>query len=178
MGAKFKGCAAYIYDEAGKLLVRSTVTAHNAGNSSLDIPYADGITDQANYELLIMTTPSPFAFSCIAGIDGDRITLKLLRGEVREQRSSVRYEINGNATVVAYLYEGRAYALHTPQEAVLVNISKGGVRLKMKKNSLSIDDLVHVNIQIGDKPKILTAHVVNLCDIDDSSEYGCELLKL
>ena len=100
-----------------------------------------------------------------------------INGEINEQRSSVRYDVNGTVSVIAYLFEGKAYNLHTPQDAGLINISKGGVRLRMKPNSLSVDDIVHITLQIGDKQRILNAHVVNLNNTEENSEYGCMLVS-
>jgi len=96
-------------------------------------------------------------------------------GEIIEQRSSARYEVNSTVDVTAYIYEGKAFSLHTPQEAGLINISKGGVRLRMKPNSLSVDDMIQISLQIGKKQRILSAHVVNLSNNEENSEYGCKL---
>ena len=93
-----------------------------------------------------------------------------------ERRSHIRYDVSGNATIFSYLDEGRAYALHTPQIASLINISQGGVRLSMKYNSMIVDDFVQISILFGNKERLLTAHVVNLADFDGYSEYGCELV--
>ena len=101
-----------------------------------------------------------------------------LNDEKVEKRSSARYDVNGTVSVVAYLFEGRAYNLHTPQEAELINISKGGVRLRMKTNSLSIDDTVQIILQIGDKQRILCANVLNLNNTEENSEYGCKFVLI
>ena len=99
-----------------------------------------------------------------------------VNGVINEQRSSARYDVNGTVSVIAYLFEGKAYKLHTPQEAWLINISKGGMRIRMKPNSLIIDDMVHISLQIGNKQRILNAHVVNLNNTEENSEYGCMLV--
>ena len=99
-----------------------------------------------------------------------------LSGEIIEQRSCARYDVTGTVDVTAYLYEGKVFYLHTPQKAGLINISKGGVRLRMKPNSLSIDDIIQINLQIGDKQRTLNSHVVNLINNEEDSEYGCKLI--
>ena len=99
-----------------------------------------------------------------------------VKEEKNERRKSVRYDVTGIIEVTAYLYEGKVFYLHTPQKAELINISKGGVRLRMKPNSLSIDDMIQICLQIGAKQRILSANVVNLNNNEESTEYGCELM--
>ena len=92
-----------------------------------------------------------------------------------EKRGEARYEINGTVSVTEYLDEGKAYRLHSPQDAELVNISRGGIRIRMKTNSLSIDDMVHIVMDIGNRKKQLNARVVNIVDAGEHSDYGCML---
>ena len=174
----FNGCAVYIYDLSGKLLAKTSVVEHNTANSAIDVSFVPDLADQSKYNLLILHAPSPYAFTCICVAKDDITTLLLVDGDVKEQRSDSRYEMNGTVNVLAYLYEGKAFKLLTPLEAGLVNISKGGMRLRMKLNSLSIDDVIHVSLNIGDNRRVLSAHVVNLNNTDDYAEYGCELLAL
>ena len=176
MAVKFKGCAVYIYDMSGKLLAKSTVLSHDTANSTIFISSVPELSDQTKYNLLILTAPSPHAFSCITDISRQGISLKLFRGEQKEQRSNERYVINGSAGIAVYVCDGKTFNLHTPQDAQIVNISKGGVRLKMKPKSLSLDDVVQINVKTGAVPKVLTAHVVNLQDNEKYSEYGCKLV--
>ena len=176
MAIKLEGCVAYLYNESGDLLLRTTVSAYDPLKNSIEIDEAPELTDKSRYNLLILTEPSPHKYSCIAEIKNDRVRLKIFNGEKKELRSSVRHTVNGRVKITAYLFEGKAYKLHTPQEALLVNISKGGVRLRMKANSLTIDDLVHINIQTGETQKILPALVVNMFSPDENAEYGCKLV--
>ena len=176
MSFSFVGCAIYINDESGKKIAASTVTAHNRYNSVIDIKYVPELADQGRYNLLILTSPSPYTYSCIAEVKSRDIKLKLFRGEKKEQRSATRYAVNGTVSIIAYLDEGKVFKLHSPLSAVLVNISQGGLRLRMKPNSLSIGDTISLYIMAGEAPKVLTAMVVNLKDNDDNSEYGCKLL--
>ena len=176
MAFNFEGCAVYVYDAEGKLLVVTTVTAHNKHSSIVDVTYVPELTDQGKYNLLILTSPTPYTYSCIAEVKRNEIRLKLFRGEKKEQRNSERYEVNGGVTIIAYLDEGKVFKLHAPLDAVIVNISKSGVRLKMKPGSLSVGDTVSICVQVGDAPKILTANVVNLRNNDESTEYGCKLV--
>ena len=174
----FNGCPVYIYNSSGKLLAKTTVVEHNTANSAINVSFIPELQDQSKYNLLILSNPSPYAFSCVSVVNGDLLTLLLIEGDVREQRSDSRYEMNVTVSVIAYLFEAKAYRLLSPLKAVLVNISKGGIRLRMKPNSLSIDDMIHVSLDIGDKRRILSAHVVNLNNADDYAEYGFELLAL
>ena len=176
MPVVFKGCSVYVYDLSGKLVVKTTVLEHNVANSAIILPSLPELEDQARYNLMILCDPSPYSFSCLSEIKEDIVTFVLIKGDVREQRSHIRYAMSGTVSVSAYLYEGKAFALHTPQDAGLVNISKGGMRLRMKPNSLSLDDMVHICLDIGEKKRVLSAHVVNLFNTDDNAEYGCELL--
>ena len=172
----FVGCVVYISDAAGKMITSSTVTAHNKYNSIIDIMYVPELADQGKYELLILTAPSPYTYSCVAEVKGRDIKLKLFHGGKKEQRSTVRYAVNGSVALIAYLDEGKVFKLHSPLDAVLMNISQGGVRLKMKPNSLSLGDTVSLYIKAGKAPKVLNATVVNLKNNDDNSEYGCKLV--
>ena len=176
MAVKLKGCAVYFYDESGALLLKTTVSAYDPLKNSIEVDKAPELADKSRYNLLILTEPSPHRYSCIAEIINDRVILKIFNGEKKEMRSNVRHTVNGHVKITAYLFEGKAYRLHTPQDAVLVNISKGGVRLRMKANSLSLEDLVHINIQTGDTQKILSALVVNMFSDDETAEYGCKLV--
>ena len=176
MAVKFDGCGAYIYDDSGTLLLKTTVKNHDTVNSVIEIDEAPEITDRTRYDVLILTAPSPHTFSCIAEVRRDSIELKLFRGERKEQRSNVRYAVNSQVEVTGYIYEGKVFDLHTPQDAILVNLSKSGVRLRMKPNSLTMDDMIQIRISSSDKPKVLSAQVVNLLNTDEYSEYGCKLI--
>jgi len=176
MPVDFKGCSVYVYDLSGGLVVKTTVLGHSLANSAITLPMLPELEDQTKYNLMILCDPSPYSFSCISDIKDSIVTFVLIKGDVREQRSHVRYAMSGTVSVVDYLHEGKAFALHTPQDAGLVNISKGGMRLRMKPNSLSLDDMVHICLDIGEKTRVLCAHVVNLFNADDNAEYGCELL--
>ena len=176
MAIKLEGCALYIYNESGAPLLRTKVLAYDPLKNSIEVSQAPELTDKSRYNLLILTEPSPHRYSCIAEIKNDRVMLKIFNGEKKELRSSVRHTVNGRVTITAYLFEGKAYRLHTPQEAVLVNISTGGVRLRMKANSLTMNDLVHISIQTGDTQKILPALVVNMFSTNENAEYGCKLV--
>ena len=178
MAMTFTGCAAYIYDETGEVLIKTVVAAHDEENDTIKIDEANELSYMSTYVLLILTEPSPHAFSCILELTADGAVLKLSDGEEREQRKSVRYPVSGRVIIDSYLDEGKTYKLHTAQEARLVNISTGGLRLKMKPNSLTVDDLVQIAIQTHAEPRILTAHVVNLLNADESSEYGCKLVQV
>ena len=109
-------------------------------------------------------------------MDKDFAKDRLMSDEFVEKRSSVRYEVNSTVDVVAYISEEKSYALLSPIEAILVNISKGGVRLKMRPNSMSMEDTVQISLKIGDKQRLLNAQVVNIKDGDGSTEYGCKLI--
>ena len=176
MAFNFVGCAVYINDEYENLLAESTVTAHNKYNSIIDIKYVPELKDQGKYNLLILASPSPYTYSCIADVQRRDIKLKLFHGGKKEQRSTVRYAVNGSVAIIAYIDEGRVFKLHSPMEAVLVNISQGGVRLRMKPNSLLVGDTITMYIKVGEAPKLLTATVVNTKDNEGSAEYGCRLV--
>ena len=181
MGAKLDGCIVYIYDLSGQQLATASVTAHNMHTSTIDIEgdieVSGLIQDNARYELLILTSPTPHTYSCTAEKRGSGITLKLFRGGKRELRSDTRYEIRGKIDVFAYLDGGKVFELYTPQEAALVNISRGGIRFKMKSNSLMKGDTVRIRFRLEQNEKVLTAHVVNNVDSTaGTAEYGCELV--
>jgi len=176
MAIKLDGCAAHFYDETGNLLLSTVVSAHDPYRSTIEVSEAPELTDKSRYDLLILTEPSPHRYAGVAEIKNDRAVIKLSGGEKKELRSSVRHTINGRVKITAYLFEAKAYRLHTPQDAIMLNISKGGVRLRMKANSLLMDDSVYVNIPTGDTWKILSALVVNLLSDGDSAEYGCRLV--
>ena len=177
MGAKFDGCIVYIYDLSEKMLGISEVKTHNLINSSIEIGYVDAIEDGVKYELLILSSPSPHTYSCIAEKRGRKITLKLFRGEKKEQRDDIRYKVLGFIDVFAYIDGGKSFELHTSQEANLINISRSGIRFKMKRNSLMVGDTVQIRFKVKEIEKVLTVNVVNQTDVDDKiSEYGCKLL--
>ena len=176
MAGRFVGSTVYIYNDSETRIAESKVIAHNSDNSVIDIEYAPNVVDMGRYELLILTAPSPYAFSCVAETRGSKITLKLFRGEKKELRSNTRYKVNGIVNIIAYISDKKVFKLHSPMEAVLMNISKGGLRLKMKPNSLMMDDIFSTYVKIGESPKVLTAQVVNIKNCEGFSEYGCKLI--
>ena len=178
MGEKFDGCVVHVYGIDGSSVAELNVLSHDDDANTIDVTPAAELVDNAQYCLLILAPSVPYAYSGTAEQRGEQTIIKLAGGEIKERRSDTRYKLVGDVAITAYLWEGKVFTLRSPLKASLINISKNGIRISMKYNSMLEDDVVHIRLMTKDTHQVLTAHVVNMKNNDrDSSDYGCRLVE-
>jgi hypothetical protein len=69
---------------------------------------------------------------------------------------------------------GSAYALHTPIEVGIVDISQSGVRIVVADDVIAVGVRFEMRLKIGAKDELLIAEAVNSGRVGSASvEYGC-----
>ena len=177
LSGDYNGCSVFIYDEAGALLVKTTVTYHNKREMSIEVKEAPQLRIGESCRVFIMSSPTPCDYQGRINRRGMKKNIALHHGKERESRGAVRYKIKIPAQIENLICDFKAYRLHTPLDVETMNISKSGVRILAPFNSLSDGDRFQLRMKIIGGEKVMIADVTNHIDIGSvNSEYGCRLL--
>jgi hypothetical protein len=172
------GCPVHIYDEANKLLISSKVRDHDRKNERIEI---EGVAPDAKkdevYRIYIATPPTPCEYKGRLFIHGyDSTTFALYGRKDKETREHTRYPVKTTAVIERMVYGGQSYALHTPAEVLILNISKGGAKVRAPYNAMAVGNKFEMRVKIGERYETLLAEVMNAFDIErTNTDYGCRL---
>ena len=177
LSGDYNGCSVFIYDEAGELLVKTTVTYHNKREMSIEVKEAPPLRVGESCRVFIMASPAPCDYQGRINRRGMKKSIALHHGKECESRESIRYKIRIPAQIENLICDYKAYRLHTPLDVETINISKSGVRIRAPFNALSDGDRFQLRMKIVGSEKVMIAEVTNHMDLGASgSEYGCRLL--
>jgi hypothetical protein len=103
--------------------------------------------------------------------------IKLYEEHTEENRKEARYKTDLPGNIESLIYDGKSYPLNTELEVRIIEISKSGMRILAKENTLVMDAIFHIHLKIGENDKLLSGKVVNCKKTPpDSDEYGCRLV--
>ena len=178
LSGNYAGSTVLIYDASGQHLASTVVSSHDKTSMRVrvqEIPPGLVIGDACT--LLFLTSPAPCEYQGRIASEGTGSFIALYRGRVRENRGSVRYNVNSPAVIENLICDGKAYPLHTPLSIELINISKSGVRFRAQNNALSDGDRFQMRLKFSNSDKLLIADAIHHADVDQkTSEYGCSFL--
>lgn len=178
MHKDFTKCNVLIYDEKDNLLCNVKIWEHNVLENYIvvqDWPELAGV-DQC--KLLILTAPAPFSYiGAIRKYNLDR-QIKLFEEHMEENRQEIRYKTDLPGNIEGLVYDGKSFPLHTKLEVRILNISKSGMRILAKENTLNADDRFQIKVKIGENDKLLTCKTVNSRSTTGGFiEHGCRLVS-
>ena len=178
LSADFTGCPVLIYNESGIQLGNSMVTHYSRNAMRVELKEIPSPLEVGEVcRLLILSSPSPCEFQGRITREGNKKGVAMFFGQEKENRSSTRYAVSYKAMIENLICDGKAYPLHTPLEATLMNISQSGARFRTPRYSFTDGDRFQMRMLIKDSVKLLIADVVNHIDKDNGfSEYGCRFL--
>jgi hypothetical protein len=128
-------------------------------------------------KLLILTSTTPYSYIGVASKRGIDREIRLFEEKEAENREEVRFKTNLSSNIESLVYDDKRHPLHTPVEVKIVNISKNGIRISAKDNTLINDARFQIKIKIGENDKLLTGRVMNVKNVPpDECEYGCRLV--
>jgi len=130
-------------------------------------------------KLLILTAPAPYSY--IGSISKHNLDkqIKLFEEHMEENRQEIRYKTDLPGNIEGLVFDGKSYPLHTKLEVRIINISKSGIRILAKENTLNADDRFQIKVKIGENDKILTSKVVNSRNVaPEYVEHGCLLVSM
>jgi hypothetical protein len=172
------GSPVHIYDEKNNLLMSSRITDHDKKNERIDI---DGPKPGAKKgdvcRIYIATPPTPCEYMARVFLMGySSTTFALYKRQEKEIREHTRYPVKTTAMIERMVYGGQSYALHTPAEVLILNISKGGVKVRAAYNAMAVGNKFEIRLKIGQRYEVLLAEVMNAFDIEKiNTDYGCRL---
>jgi hypothetical protein len=170
-------CNVLIYDEKNNLLVNAKIWEHSNDEKYIVVQDWPELSGVERCKLLILTAPSPYSYTGITSKRGTDRLIKLSEEHVEENRREMRYKTDLAGHIESLIYNGKSYPLHTMLDVRIADISKSGMRVRAKDNSLTFDDRFHIHVRIGENDKMLTGKVVNSKTIPpDICEYGCRLV--
>jgi hypothetical protein len=174
----FKKCNVLIYDEADKQLANVKIWEHDTKSNTITVQDWPELSGVERCKLLILTSPVPYSYIGIARKEGLNRLIRLFEEHMEENRHEIRYKTELTGNIEALIYDKKSYPLHTALEIKVINISKSGMRLQAKNNTLTHGDRFALHIRIGENDKLLTGKVANFRDDGNtSSEYGCRLVR-
>ena len=177
MRKDFSGDNALIYDETGELLASVNIIEHDTKENAIEVRDLPTLVVGDPCRVLILTAPAPYEYRGIIRKRARSRIITLYKGEVKENRKEDRYKIDAPARVEGLICEGKVYPLHTAVKANLINISKGGMRLRAEFNALTDGAEFQLRLMVGEIDKLLNAKVVRRDDASpDYSEFSCRLL--
>jgi hypothetical protein len=177
MQKDFLNCNALIYDEAGELLANALIIEYDkAVNSIVVLDMFSSITAKT-CDVLIPMAPKPYAYRGQIQGKGDRKVIRLSQEKTRDNRKDPRYKVDLPALIEGLIYDSKMFAMQTPLEVRLLDISKDGMKFRSVFNALAVGHVFQIRLKIGGNDKILAAEVVFSKDSPPSSEYGCRMVE-
>jgi len=180
----FVNCRTLIYDEDRALLANVKILDYDSNENTIKVQNLPTLDSRKKCELVILTAPKPFSYkgtihkTSINKSDSGKL-IRLYQGREEENRREPRYSTNILTRIEALIFDGIIYKLHTALAVQLINISKGGMRLRSKYNALAIGNRFPIIVKIGDSETMLTAEVTNITDSEtDYSEFGCHFVDI
>jgi hypothetical protein len=172
----FSKCNALIYDTKENLLVNAKIWEHDDKDRYIvvqDFPELKGVE---NCRLLILTSPAPYAYTGVIRKHGLHKLIKMYEEHTEESRKEIRYKMDLPGYIESLIYEGKANPLHTMAEVRIVNISRSGLRMCGRENTINVGDGFVINLKIGENDKSLKGEVMNDRALSpEKHEYGCKL---
>ena len=179
MRKDYVSCRTLIYDEDGEFLTNAKILDHDSNENTIKVQNLPALDSRKKCELIILTAPKPYSYkgtihkTSINKADSGKL-IRLYKEKEAENRREPRYSTNILTRIEALIFDSTVYKMHTAIAVQLINISKGGLRLRSKYNALAIGNRFPVKVKIGDSNTMLMAEVTNITDSEtDYSEFGC-----
>ena len=178
MRRDFNGCNAIIYDENDNLLANVKITEYNANENFVTVPDMPVLEVGIRCKLLILASPAPYSCQGRVHRRGRRKIITLFKGDTAENRKdSQRYKTDIPAFIEALIVEGKAYFLRNKVEGRVLNISKGGLRLRTKYNAFNIGDRYQIHLKSNELDISMLAIVKGRSDTPEgNSEFNCQFI--
>ena len=177
MQKDFLNCNALIYNEAGELLANVIIIEYDkAENLIVVLDTFSSITGKS-CDVLIPMAPKPFTYKGRIQTQGNRKIIRLSQEKTTENRKDPRYKVDLPASIEGLIYDGKLFAMQSPLDVRLIDISKDGMKFSSSYNTLVIGHIFRIRLNIGGNDKVLTAEVVFCKDTPPTSEYGCHMVE-
>jgi hypothetical protein len=174
----FKECNVLIYDVEGNLLVNAEIWEHNIKERYIVVQDWPELAGVSRCKLLILTAPMPYSYLGTIHKRSFEKLIKLYDEHMEENRKEIRYKTDLPGNIENLVYDWTSYPLHKALEVQIVNISRNGIRIQAKDNTLNVGDIFQINIKISGNDKLLMGKVANYRYISqDHCEYGCFLVS-
>ncbi len=172
------GCAAQIYDAGDRLVYTSKVKEFDRRNAEIEVEgYVPGLKKGEVCRVYVASPPTPCEFKGkILMVGYGSTTFGLYNRQEKEVREHPRYPVKTPAVIERMVYAGQSYALHTPASVLVLNISKGGVKVRAPHNAMAVGNKFEMRLRIGEQDQMLLAEVMNANNIETThTDYGCRL---
>jgi hypothetical protein len=174
----FAKCNVLIYDNNGQLLTNAKIWEHNISQNYITVKERLSLVGTVQCNLLILTAPAPYSYKGTIVIHDSTAFIKLSDEHIKENRKETRYKTNLLGTIESLIYDGKSYPLLTALETQILDISRNGLRIFAKNNTLNEGDRFIIKLKLGENDKLLTGMAVNSKPVSqDDIEYGCRLVS-
>lgn len=174
------GCTAYIYDENGFFLLKTRITGHDGKTNEIEFEGNSSLGKGMACKVVVDTSPLPWEYmGRVRAIGTQPVSIVLYNGKRQEadSRRNPRFKAITTATIESLIDNGGAYALHTPLEVGIVDISQSGVRISTSENVIAVGIQFEMRLKIGAEDEWLIAETVNSSQTGPLRfEYGCSFL--
>ncbi len=166
----------------GKVVADTRIKRYESVTNSFVIS-ADSLTDKSYYQVTAMVFGEDNLYEFEGSIKGtvieNEVEIFLGRRRQKEDRKRPRYRLSASGLVTELYFERHGIKLHKPMFFKTVNMSSGGVLLRMDSGSFEKGNLFKVVIPIeGRKLEFICEIVRTQNDNRLTEEYGCRIANL
>jgi len=178
MRKNFEDCNAVIQGEDDTLLGNVKILEHDTASRIIEVDNILALGSEKLCNVLILTAPLPSAYKGRISKRAGRTYISLFKESSVENRQDVRHKVDLPASIEGFICNGKAYPLHTPVNTRILNISRGGLRMRTVFNALLYGDQFQLRIKSGEMDLPLTARVIRRDDTAQQySEFSCRLIN-
>ncbi len=179
----FIGQDVIVRDAQDIQIAKSTITAHDRHNMSIDIDTELPEAMLNTYVSILMfphdTSPVEYR-GLIRKIVSSRTTISIFKGEELPGRGAKRYTINAPAVIDAVMLMHRRLALSVPLDINIINISTSGMLFSSEANLFGgVNSVVCVQLFMNGHLSGFVARIVRTKPIDGgkSFEFACKFVQ-
>lgn len=178
---KYNGCKVFIYTEGKeKLSIDTTIVEYNSVKLNI---FVNGslpeLKDNDKVSLVLLLDTTIIEYQGVirrADTSGNR-EITLFKGHEKEDREERRYELNITSIIEGLLVGSNIVVINPGAVAVIVNISKSGILVRMKAGILNKGTSFRIRMDVSGVGTVLDAKVMRLRLLSENEvEYGCVLL--
>lgn len=177
----YKGCKTVVRDvQSHQVIADTTILEYDKKTAVATLDSSDFNTlDCTRITMLVLYEGVLYEFhgNIRRPAPPGRVVIAMFKGRVKEDRTARRYAVNAPAMIESLIINGRQEPLPYPEPATIINISTGGMLLRVESMKIGAAASFRVRLMIDGTPTYL-----NNCAVRTHKkgpgyiEYGCAFL--
>ena len=178
LNGSYNGRSIIISNEKTGGVIHASVSEHFRDSMTIEVRAAlPGLKVGDQVGVLVMTPGRPHEYQGNVTKVGFLNTIALFSGQEKENRKSDRFKADIPGQIESLVYDGEAFALHTPLPIRLIDISTTGALMRTVPYAMAVNAVFGMRLVVGDREDMLTAEVVRTRGtVVDTMDYGCRFI--